>query len=79
MNFALHISNRTEDILLELMETKMAEEKRPIISEHEEEELYSIALNKAIEESGIAWAGGNIRIGEIILIVDSDTRVVSFL
>ncbi|KAF8437732.1 glycosyl transferase family group 2-domain-containing protein [Terfezia claveryi] len=75
MNFALDISNRTEDLLLQLMEAKMAEEKTTIISEHEEEELYAIALNRTIEESGIAWAGGNIRIGEIILIVDSDTRV----
>jgi len=79
MNFALDISNRTEDLLLQLMEEKMAEEKTTVISEHEEEELYAIALNRTIEESGIAWAGGNIRIGEIILIVDSDTRVVGRL
>lgn len=78
MNFALDISNRTEDTLFQLMEEKMAEEKTTVISEHEEEELYAIALNRTIEESGIAWAGGNIRIGEIILIVDSDTRVVSW-
>ena len=42
----------------------------------DEQEIYEEALAKAIEETdGIAWAAGNIRIGEIILIIDSDTRV----
>ena len=45
-------------------------------STEEEKELYEESLAKALEESnGIAWAAGNIRIGELILIIDSDTRV----
>jgi hypothetical protein len=30
-----------------------------------------------LEADGKAWADGDIRIGEYILIIDSDTRVVS--
>lgn len=42
----------------------------------DEREIYDEALAAALEETnGIAWAAGNIRIGEIILIIDSDTRV----
>ena len=42
----------------------------------DEREIYEEALAKALEESdGIAWAAGNIRVGELILIIDSDTRV----
>jgi cellulose synthase/poly-beta-1,6-N-acetylglucosamine synthase-like glycosyltransferase len=32
-------------------------------------------LEEVIREDGRAWAAGNIRIGDIILLVDSDTRV----
>ncbi len=42
----------------------------------DEKEIYEEGLAKALEETqGIAWAAGNIRIGELILIIDSDTRV----
>jgi len=74
MNFALDISNRVEDILCDLMENT----EKSQISQIDQDETYKQALAQVLEQSGIAWAGGNIRIGELILIVDSDTRVVSF-
>ena len=37
---------------------------------------YHAALKQAVEETnGRMWAAGNIRIGDIILLIDSDTRV----
>lgn len=36
---------------------------------------YERCHTEAVEEHGRAWADGNIRIGDYILIIDSDTRV----
>ena len=45
-------------------------------SETDEKLLYNEALTKAlVETEGRSWAQGNIRIGEVILLIDSDTRV----
>ncbi|GAA5885467.1 hypothetical protein JCM6882_009630 [Rhodosporidiobolus microsporus] len=42
----------------------------------DEDRLYAGALATALEEGdNILWANGNIRIGEYILLIDSDTRV----
>ncbi|KAJ3117283.1 hypothetical protein HDU96_007322 [Phlyctochytrium bullatum] len=43
--------------------------------EAEPELDYDEALERVVEEDGRAWAAGDIQIGDIILIVDSDTRV----
>ena len=79
MNFGCRLSLRVEEIM---------DERRPEWPENpedlttfnwthdDEKELYDDALAEALEETnGLAWAAGNIRIGEIILIIDSDTRV----
>jgi len=76
MNFANALSLRVEEIMDDL---------RPVAQETtgeghfwtdlDENTVYEAALDKALEESKIAWASGNIRIGSIILIIDSDTRV----
>jgi hypothetical protein len=43
-----------------------------------EEVLYHQALTEEMaKDSRVKSAGGNIRIGEVILMCDSDTRVVS--
>ncbi|OWZ78631.1 hypothetical protein C365_02828 [Cryptococcus neoformans Bt85] len=43
---------------------------------NDERDFYNEALTQVLEESnGTAWASGNIRVGELILIIDSDTRV----
>ena len=77
MNYALNISNRTEDVLREMIAEHKTELGADEISESKEDELYRAALNKVLNDEGKAWADGDIRIGEFILIIDSDTRVVS--
>jgi hypothetical protein len=77
MNFALNISQRVETYLQEMVEAKLAAEGTDVISQQEEDQMYQICLDRVLQEDPRAQAGGNIRMGEIILIIDSDTRVVS--
>lgn len=79
MNFALNISRKVEAYLQTMVAEKLAAEGTDMIDDNEEEELYQQALARVLEENPLAWAEGNVRVGEIILIVDSDTRVVSTL
>lgn len=69
MNFALGISLKVEDKLLEV--------DRGVVWTHDDEEgAYHNCLSEVLdEELGRAWAEGNIRIGDYILIIDSDTRI----
>ncbi|PVH99985.1 hypothetical protein DM02DRAFT_709863 [Periconia macrospinosa] len=73
MNFALNVTNKVEDVLQNLVAPYL--EKDGHITEDEEAQMYQQALNKVLAADPRAKAGGNIRMGEIILIVDSDTRV----
>jgi len=75
MNYGLNISNRTEDRLQGIIEAKMRTEGTTSVSEEEEDVSYRSALDQVLKDDGRAWADGNIRVGEFILIVDSDTRV----
>lgn len=77
MNFALNLSQRVEAYLTEMVEEKISSEGTDMIDETEEDDLYQQALARVLSENDQAWAEGNIRVGEVILIVDSDTRVVS--
>lgn len=80
MNYCLDFSIRVEDELLRLIaavceETGRLEESLTV---DEENILYNKALEAIIDsDEGRTWAAGNVRIGEVILIIDSDTRVVS--
>jgi hypothetical protein len=74
MNFALNISNRVEDELQKLIDG-MYEKGEVSISEEQEDILYKQALQTVLNADPRAKAGGNIRMGEFILIVDSDTIV----
>jgi membrane glycosyltransferase len=69
MNYALWVSNRVED--------KMAETpKHANWANEDEAESYVRALNEVVEEDeGRTWADGNVRLGDYILLIDSDTRV----
>ncbi|WZH49140.1 glycosyl transferase family group 2-domain-containing protein [Fusarium acuminatum] len=50
--------------------------KRPADWSQADEALaYEQALKDVLEENGRAWADGNIRVGDYILLIDSDTRV----
>ncbi|RPB27520.1 hypothetical protein L211DRAFT_779876 [Terfezia boudieri ATCC MYA-4762] len=68
MNFALMISNRVEEKL-------DMTERGPDWSQLNEGREYERCLKEVLEEDGRAWADGNIRIGDYILLIDSDTRV----
>ena len=75
MNFALNLSQKVESYLQEAIDAKLASDGTDMVDEIEEEEMYKAALARALEENPLARADGNIRVGEVILIVDSDTRV----
>lgn len=80
MNYALDFSLRVEDELLKLCREKAAELQccPEEISVDMENELYEIALEKILaDDQGRTMAAGNIRMGDIILLIDCDTRVVS--
>ncbi|KAK3337748.1 glycosyl transferase family group 2-domain-containing protein [Cercophora scortea] len=70
MNFALMISCKVEEKLALINRT-------PDWSQHDEAQAYESALKEVLEADGRAWADGNIRVGDYILIIDSDTRVPS--
>ncbi|KAK7710423.1 hypothetical protein SLS57_008386 [Botryosphaeria dothidea] len=69
MNYALGVSARVED--------KLCNVERPESWDQQAEAVaYSRALAEVVEEDeGRTWADGNIRLGDYILIIDSDTRV----
>ncbi|KAK9366094.1 glycosyl transferase family group 2-domain-containing protein [Lipomyces kononenkoae] len=69
MNYCLDISNRVEEKLQSI-------ERHDTWTDREETEAYEDALSRVIEEeNGACWAAGDIRVGDIILVVDSDTRI----
>ncbi|KAI0125339.1 glycosyl transferase family group 2-domain-containing protein [Xylariales sp. AK1849] len=68
MNFALMVSCKVEDKLA-------AYDRGPEWSQADEAQVYDKALKEVLEENDRAWADGNIRVGDYILIIDSDTRV----
>jgi len=81
MNYCLDFSIRVEDEMLRLIESACRERNcaQEDLTIDEENELYEKALDRIVEQDGgKTWAVGNVRLGEIILIVDSDTRVVGY-
>jgi hypothetical protein len=77
MNFALNISSKVERLLRARVQRQLESEKTDHISTFEEETMYKTALAEVLAADPRATADGNIRIGEFILIVDSDTQVVN--
>jgi hypothetical protein len=81
MNYCLSFSIKVEDELLRVMEARAQELgcSPEDLTAEQENEMYSLAMNTIIErDQGRTWAAGNVRMGELILLVDCDTRVVSF-
>ncbi|KAK8123070.1 glycosyltransferase family 2 protein [Apiospora sp. TS-2023a] len=70
MNFALMISCKVEEKL-------MRYQRGPEWTQADEAQAYEQSLKEVLEEDGRAWADGNVRVGDYILIIDSDTRVPS--
>jgi hypothetical protein len=75
MNFALNLSQDVEKNMQALIATIDPTIENPAIGEKEENQLYHQALTQALNDNPLAVADGDIRVGELILIVDSDTRV----
>ncbi|KMQ48021.1 Nucleotide-diphospho-sugar transferase domain-containing protein [Trichophyton rubrum] len=73
MNFALNVSNKVEDKLLEMLAETL--ETTEMIDASQEEAYYKLALQEVLGSDSRIKAAGDIRIGEAILIVDADTRV----
>jgi hypothetical protein len=59
-----------------MMDEKVKVNGHDMVDDHELDEMYKSALDRVLKEDPRATAAGNIRMGEIILIIDSDTRVV---
>jgi hypothetical protein len=78
MNYCLDFSLRVEDEYLERMK-RLCQERGctdEAIDPEEEYRVYEEARDAIIEkDNGRTWAAGDVRLGSIILIIDSDTRV----
>lgn len=69
MNYALWVSNRVEDKLANVQRLEGW-------TQEDEAEAYREAITEVVDEDeGRTWADGNIRMGDYILLIDSDTRV----
>ncbi|KAI1246648.1 hypothetical protein MGN70_013549 [Eutypa lata] len=69
MNFALMISCKVEEKLALI-------DRPPMWSQSDEATAYEKALNEVLEEDGRAWADGNIRVGDYILISKNSQLVL---
>lgn len=69
MNYALAVSSRIEDKLTAIS-------RSPAWTKGDESVAYDRCMQEVIaEDEGRTWAEGNIRMGDYILLIDSDTRV----
>src|SRR5271167_3891235 len=68
MNFAMNLAHNVEERLSQI-------ERPEGWTDTNEDAAYDSILESVVKEDGRAWAAGDIRLGELILIVDSDTRV----
>ncbi|USW56169.1 Putative glycosyltransferase 2, nucleotide-diphospho-sugar transferase [Septoria linicola] len=74
MNYALNFSNRVEERLLNIRR----DEKWTSTDEGDAyEQILGQVLDEQVQDQPKAWAAGNIRVGDYILIIDSDTRIPS--
>jgi hypothetical protein len=77
MNYCLDFSIRVEDKLLSLIADHEQQFPEEEITVAKENELYDIAMKEIIDsDEGRTLADGNVRLGEIILLLDCDTKVV---
>lgn len=69
MNYAMAVSSRIEDKLAAI-------QRGPMWTQEAEAKAYQKCLEEVkVEDQGKTWAEGNVRIGDYILLIDSDTRV----
>ncbi|CZS85709.1 unnamed protein product [Fusarium graminearum] len=78
MNYCLAFSNRVEDEMLRLTDLECQNRgcNYEELSAEDDDRLYEQALQNMVDaDEGKTWAEGNIRMGEIILLIDCDTRL----
>lgn len=77
MNYANALSLRIEELMDGMRPHALAlHPEGHFWSDNDENALYDTALAQVLEEKqGEAWASGNLRMGSILLLIDSDTRV----
>jgi hypothetical protein len=79
MNYCLDFSNRVEDELSRLI-SQLADSRNTDtrnITMKEESVLYQQAFDSTLSsDEGRTIAAGDVRLGEILLLIDCDTRVV---
>ncbi|GAM90823.1 hypothetical protein ANO11243_088680 [Dothideomycetidae sp. 11243] len=78
MNYCLEFAGRVEDEFLRLLEERAKEQMCTVadLSVDDEDEMLEIArLRMQDMDNGRTWSAGDVRIGEFILIIDSDTQV----
>ncbi|KAK6383810.1 hypothetical protein LTS17_003102 [Exophiala oligosperma] len=69
MNYCLDVSVRIEDKMAQTIRT-------PTWTQEDENLLYQHCFDEVIkEDQGRTWGNGDIRVGDYILLIDSDTRV----
>jgi hypothetical protein len=74
LDFSLRVDEEFEKLLVEECRSRHCNQEELTVDE--EMELYDAARNTIIElDGGRTWAAGDCRMGELILIIDSDTRV----
>ncbi|KAF9890520.1 hypothetical protein FE257_005925 [Aspergillus nanangensis] len=78
MNYGLAFSNKVEDELARLAQQEIEQQGCSMedLTVEDDDRLYQQALGNVLAaDEGRTWAEGNIRIGELILLIDCDTRV----
>ena len=68
MNYGLALSCAIEDKLFEVT-------RHDTWTQDDEDEAYAASLKEVLTENPRAWAEGSIRMGDYVLLIDSDTRV----
>ncbi|KAJ9606080.1 hypothetical protein H2200_009041 [Cladophialophora chaetospira] len=68
MNYGLMLSCKVEEKLQHI-------QRSATWTQSDETQAYDQCLQEVLDETPRAWAEGNIRVGDYILLIDSDTRV----
>ncbi len=68
MNFGLMLSCKVEEKLKRF-------DRDPAWNQDDEDRVYDQSLKEVLDELPQAWAEGNIRVGDYVLLIDSDTQV----
>ena len=78
MNYCLNFATRVEDEWLRRRNEFCAQKNSHVdrLTVEEERQIYEAARKSVVEsDKGRSWAGGDVRLGDIILLIDADTRL----